>query len=49
MADRPEEVPAVLAERFNSGDAVALAQVYEEAAVLVPSREHRRPDRICTP
>ncbi|MER7570985.1 DUF4440 domain-containing protein [Streptomyces sp. NPDC126514] len=36
LADRPEEVPAVFAERFNSGDAAALAQVYEEAAVLVP-------------
>ncbi|MCM1942822.1 DUF4440 domain-containing protein [Streptomyces sp. G3] len=36
LADRPEEVPAVFAERFNSGDASALAQVYEDAAVLVP-------------
>ncbi|WP_406258746.1 YybH family protein [Streptomyces nigra] len=36
LADRPEEVPAVFAERFNSGDAAALSQVYEEAAVLVP-------------
>lgn len=36
LADRPEEVPAVFAERFNSGDADALAQVYEDAAVLVP-------------
>ncbi|MER6619354.1 DUF4440 domain-containing protein [Streptomyces sp. NPDC000931] len=36
LAERPEEVPAVFAERFNSGDAAALAQVYEEAAVLVP-------------
>src|SRR5690606_21118916 len=27
---------AVFAERFNSGDATALAQVYEDAAVLVP-------------
>lgn len=36
LADRPEEVPAVFAERFNSGDAAALAQVYEDAAVLVP-------------
>ncbi|MDX3225518.1 YybH family protein [Streptomyces sp. ME19-01-6] len=36
LADRPEEVPAVFAERFNSGDATALAQVYEDAAVLVP-------------
>ncbi|GAA3499368.1 hypothetical protein GCM10019016_064720 [Streptomyces prasinosporus] len=36
LADRPEEVPAVFAERFNSGDAAALAEVYEDAAVLVP-------------
>lgn len=36
LAERPEEVPAVFAERFNSGDAAALAQVYEDAAVLVP-------------
>ncbi|MFC0601269.1 YybH family protein [Streptomyces palmae] len=36
LADRPEEVPAVFAARFNSGDPVALAQVYEDAAVLVP-------------
>ncbi|MFI8948532.1 YybH family protein [Streptomyces sp. NPDC053750] len=36
LADRPEEVPAVFAERFNSGDPDALAQVYEDAAVLVP-------------
>ncbi|MDA4891786.1 DUF4440 domain-containing protein [Streptomyces sp. MS2A] len=36
LADRPDEVPAVFAERFNSGDATALAQVYEDAAVLVP-------------
>jgi ketosteroid isomerase-like protein len=36
LADRPEEVPAVFAERFNSGDAAALAQVYEDTAVLVP-------------
>jgi ketosteroid isomerase-like protein len=36
LADRPEDVPAVFAERFNSGDATALAQVYEDPAVLVP-------------
>ncbi len=36
LAERPEEVPAVFAERFNSGGATALAQVYEDAAVLVP-------------
>ena len=35
LAERPDEVPAVFAERFNSGDAAALAQVYEDAAVLV--------------
>ncbi|MFF1274667.1 YybH family protein [Streptomyces marokkonensis] len=36
LADLPEDLPAVFAERFNSGDGAALAQVYEEAAVLVP-------------
>ncbi|MEU7028052.1 DUF4440 domain-containing protein [Streptomyces sp. NPDC046275] len=36
LAERPEEVPAVFAERFNSGDPAALAQVYEDGAVLVP-------------
>ncbi|MFJ2587546.1 MULTISPECIES: DUF4440 domain-containing protein [unclassified Streptomyces] len=35
LADRPEDVPAVFAERFNSGDATALAEVYEDGAVLV--------------
>ncbi|URN14982.1 MULTISPECIES: YybH family protein [Streptomyces] len=35
-ADRPAYVPAVFAERFNSGDAAAPAQGYEDAAVLVP-------------
>ncbi|MFB6872328.1 YybH family protein [Streptomyces sp. NPDC056323] len=35
LAERPEDVPAVFAERFNSGDATALAQVYEDGAVLV--------------
>ncbi|GHA59004.1 hypothetical protein GCM10010330_08650 [Streptomyces tendae] len=35
LAHRPEDVPVVFAERFNSGDAAALAQVYEDAAVLV--------------
>ncbi|MFI1950368.1 YybH family protein [Streptomyces xinghaiensis] len=36
LAERPEEVPAEFAARFNSGDSTALAQVYEDAAVLVP-------------
>lgn len=36
LAERPEEVAAVFAARFNSGDATALSQVYEDAAVLVP-------------
>jgi hypothetical protein len=36
LADRPEEVPAVFAERFNSGDPTSLAQVYEDTAVMVP-------------
>jgi ketosteroid isomerase-like protein len=35
LAERPEDVPTVFAERFNSGDPDALAQVYEDAAVLV--------------
>ncbi|GAB2483143.1 YybH family protein [Nocardiopsis aegyptia] len=35
LADRPEDVPAVFAERFNSGDPAALAEVYEDGAVLV--------------
>ncbi|XIE77224.1 hypothetical protein AB6O49_00675 [Streptomyces sp. SBR177] len=39
LAERPEEVPAVFAERFNSGDSAALAQVYEDGAVLVPGPE----------
>ncbi len=37
LARQPEDVPAVFAERFNSGDAAALAEVYEEAGVLVPA------------
>ncbi|TMQ99165.1 DUF4440 domain-containing protein [Actinomadura soli] len=36
LADRPEDVPYVFAERFNSGDAAALAEVYEDGAVFVP-------------
>ncbi|TDC84385.1 nuclear transport factor 2 family protein [Actinomadura sp. 7K507] len=35
LPDRPQEVPFVFAERFNSGDPDALAEVYEEGAVLV--------------
>jgi ketosteroid isomerase-like protein len=35
LATRPEDVPTVFAERFNSGDLEALAEVYEEGAVLV--------------
>jgi ketosteroid isomerase-like protein len=35
LAERPEDVPAVFAERFNGGDPEALAQVYEDTAVLV--------------
>ncbi|GAA3075561.1 hypothetical protein GCM10017562_49640 [Streptomyces roseofulvus] len=34
LATRPEDVPAVFAARFNSGDPAALAEVYEEGAVL---------------
>ncbi|MUN38119.1 DUF4440 domain-containing protein [Actinomadura sp. NEAU-AAG5] len=36
LAVRPEDVPAVFAERFNSGDTDAVAEVYEEGAVFVP-------------
>ncbi|MEU2506836.1 DUF4440 domain-containing protein [Streptomyces sp. NPDC007863] len=34
LATRPEDVPAVFAARFGSGDPAALAEVYEEGAVL---------------
>jgi len=37
LAERPEDVPAVFAERFNSGDAAAAAEVYEGEAVFVPA------------
>ncbi|GLW08986.1 hypothetical protein Misp01_41160 [Microtetraspora sp. NBRC 13810] len=36
LAERPEDVPLVFAERFNSGDPEAVAEVYEEGAVFVP-------------
>ncbi|MFI6940466.1 YybH family protein [Streptomyces sp. NPDC050418] len=36
LAERPEDVPAVFAARFNTFDAAALAQVYEDTGVLVP-------------
>ncbi|MEU8380916.1 DUF4440 domain-containing protein [Streptosporangium sp. NPDC048865] len=36
LARRPEDVPAVFAERFNLGDAAAVAEVYESGAVFVP-------------
>ncbi|MEV0353104.1 DUF4440 domain-containing protein [Nonomuraea sp. NPDC050680] len=36
LAERPEDVPAVFAERFNTGDAAAVAEVYESGAVFVP-------------
>jgi ketosteroid isomerase-like protein len=36
LADRPEDVPHVFAERFNGGDPDALAEVYEDGAVFVP-------------
>ncbi|MQY04818.1 YybH family protein [Actinomadura macrotermitis] len=36
LAERPENVPAVFAERFNAGDAAALAEIYEDGAVFVP-------------
>ncbi|MEV0594475.1 YybH family protein [Nonomuraea cavernae] len=36
LAERPEDVPTVFAERFNTGDAEALAEVYESGMVFVP-------------
>jgi ketosteroid isomerase-like protein len=36
LAERPEDVPDVFAERFNRGDAEAVAEVYESGAVFVP-------------
>ncbi|QKW39742.1 DUF4440 domain-containing protein [Actinomadura sp. NAK00032] len=36
LADRPEDVPHVFAERFNSGDPSAVAEMYAEGAVFVP-------------
>ncbi|GAA4076300.1 YybH family protein [Actinomadura miaoliensis] len=36
LAERPEDVPSVFAERFNSGDLDAVAEVYESGAVFVP-------------
>ncbi|MCQ0006738.1 YybH family protein [Actinomadura madurae] len=36
LAGRPEDLPFVFAERFNSGDPEAVAEVYEEGAVFVP-------------
>ncbi|MEV4253510.1 DUF4440 domain-containing protein [Spirillospora sp. NPDC049652] len=36
LAVRPEDVPMVFAERFNSGDLEAVAEVYEDGAVFVP-------------
>jgi ketosteroid isomerase-like protein len=35
LAERPEDVPMVFAERFNSGDLAAVAEVYESGAVFV--------------
>ncbi|WP_433357154.1 YybH family protein [Microtetraspora malaysiensis] len=36
LAERPEDVPMVFAERFNRGDLEAVAEVYETDAVFVP-------------
>ncbi|MER5998672.1 DUF4440 domain-containing protein [Nonomuraea angiospora] len=36
LAERPEDVPAVFADRFNTGDPAAVAEVYESGAVFVP-------------
>ncbi|MDA0632902.1 DUF4440 domain-containing protein [Nonomuraea sp. MCN248] len=35
LAERPEDVAPVFAERFNSGDPEAVAEVYESGAVFV--------------
>ncbi|MER6827529.1 DUF4440 domain-containing protein [Streptosporangium sp. NPDC000563] len=35
LAERPEDVPTVFAERFNAGDADAVAEIYESDAVFV--------------
>ncbi|MBO2464251.1 YybH family protein [Actinomadura violacea] len=35
-AMRPEDVPHVFEERFNSGDTAAVAELYEDGAVFVP-------------
>lgn len=36
LARRPEDVPSVFAERFNSGDPTAVSELYESGAVFVP-------------
>ncbi|MEV4805125.1 DUF4440 domain-containing protein [Nonomuraea sp. NPDC049421] len=36
LAERPEDVPLVFAELFNSGDPEKVAQIYESGAVFVP-------------
>jgi ketosteroid isomerase-like protein len=36
LAGRPEDVPMVFAERFNSGELEAVMEVYESGAVFVP-------------
>ncbi|MFI6511373.1 YybH family protein [Streptosporangium sp. NPDC050855] len=35
LAEIPQDVPAVFAERFNSGDPEALAEIYEDGTVFV--------------
>jgi hypothetical protein len=36
LAERPEDVPMVFAERFITGDVEAVADVYESGTVFVP-------------
>ncbi|MFI9121185.1 YybH family protein [Streptomyces bikiniensis] len=36
LPTRAQDVPAAFAERFNSGDARAVRELYEEGAVFVP-------------
>ncbi|OLT11258.1 DUF4440 domain-containing protein [Actinomadura sp. CNU-125] len=35
LAERPEDVPSVFADRFNGGDPAALAEVYADDGMLI--------------
>jgi ketosteroid isomerase-like protein len=47
-AYEPDELPAVFAERFNSGDPAAVAELYAPGAVFVPpdGPPARTPDAV---